>query len=560
MPDLIDSEFEAQESLLNYVADFDGGSIDIDLKTIRPLGVVELREVRASRDYEPGFFVQDTMPKEFAVGQEFAGFRVTLAQRSPDRRSLYLCFAALVKPTWSSDEALTTMESHLCILTWHPDPSDSNKHQSVLGVSCTDNRIKNRVLAILDPEEALTIADVGKLQRVIDSLPRMSVSNVGVRSTNGIQVGVAQYVNYSGRGVDRGLGAASMGLKALGHAMIQLSGDGRSINAGIAVEKGKYWELRHMGLVEYWEWVTALISKYWSPGDPIAQRLLPALARGSRLNEYPDVDVLFAEIDPLLVGDHWRFTETDTALGDVKVRAKLTGGRLQVWATDPAAAVEVYLGTYAPGSQTPEGVEACSVWRGGGYPVELADLFIDHPPTLWLLDGTTIRGAVVYERPRGSSLLNADFVEAWDWSGYEKTSEKGSKERNIPRSKSIHAKVEAHLLELYGDAHVELWHSIASDSAKSSLAHAPFQEVCQQGMKSRRRIIDGTLWSTLAERLPGAGAKTPPSCMSADHRSKRSEPSSVWNRWKAYPITPRTLPLQPAKSSWYNQDSAAARY
>lgn len=534
VPDLIDREIREHQAMHDFVADFTGQDSQIDLKTIRPLGVVELREQKSNSTYEPSFYLDARIPDSLAIGRELAGYRVVLSQRSQDRRSLYLCLSAQVKPTWSDDDALATVEHHLCVLTWHPDPSDGPRHRAVLAITSTDSRIRNQVLAIIDPDDNLTLADVGRLQEVMDTLPRKSVSNVGVRSTSGVESGVAQYVNYSGRGVDRGLGESTMGMKALGHAMVQLHGDGHSINAGIAVEKGKYWELRHMSLLEYWTWITTLVSKYWSPGDAMASRLLPALARGARLDTYPNVEVVHAEVDPELLREGWRVQATGTDLADLELRAVIEGGRLSIYSLDPANPPRILVGTFTVGAANPTNVEACEVWRGGGMAKQLIELFIDHPPTLWLLDGTTVRGSVIYARPRGSGLVNADFVSAWDWTDFDIQNENGTAKTRGGRSESIHAKVEQELLAVHtgststwvfcndgtseiadhivvqrrddNTAHIELWHSKASKGAKPSLRHDHFQELCAQGIKNRRWIIDAGLWSELAARLQGSSS------------------------------------------------------
>ena len=528
LPGLIDTHIEEIERVHEYADSFAGQSRDIELETIRPLGVVELREPRRSATFEPDFFSDGRIPLDLSVGTEIAGHRVAMARLSRDRRSLYLCFTAWATPKWSTDEKLNALQSHLCILTWHPDPSDV--HAPVLAISATDNRIKNRVLELIDETRSLTLVDVGKLQKVVDSLPRKSVSNVGVRSTSGLQTGVAQYVNYSGRGVDRGLGDATMGQKALGHAMLQITGDGVSINAGIAVEKGKYWELRHLTLVQYWEWITWLVSQYWDPRESQRQRLLPALARGATVTDFPIMDVLYAEMDPGILDGGWRLVDDERLLGDLWVEAEVSTERLLLRVVDRDSGELIWRGSQQPGSPTVYSDESLLVTRGGSGRSEVSEVLTACSPSLWFRDGSMIRGGVRYDRTRGSSLSGVDFVEAWDWAGIDITNETGLR-RGTP-STSIHGKVAAYLINKYRGVSrtwifsndgsreiadhivihlqhddtpiVELWHSKAASGELPGLSEKHFELLGQQGMKSRRWVVEGGLWTTLATRLDGA--------------------------------------------------------
>src|SRR5205807_1729411 len=91
--------------------------------------------------------------------------------------------------------------------------------------------------SILGLEGVARRAGPDRIGPYLDSLDRISVSSVGVRSTNAATRGRATYRNYLGRGVDRGLRTVDMARSALGHVMFQVSTSEGAANAGGAVEK-----------------------------------------------------------------------------------------------------------------------------------------------------------------------------------------------------------------------------------------------------------------------------------------------------------------------------------
>lgn len=89
------------------------------------------------------------------------------------------------------------------------------------------------------------LAGPERLGGYLDSLDRISVSSVGVRSTNAAMRGRATYRNFMGSGVDRGLRTVDLARSDLGHVVFQVNTNAGAANAGGAVEKSKLWLTRY---------------------------------------------------------------------------------------------------------------------------------------------------------------------------------------------------------------------------------------------------------------------------------------------------------------------------
>jgi hypothetical protein len=185
-------------------------------------------------------------------------------------------------------------------------PAGSSR-RALLLVNSSDGSIMPTVTEALDATiEHLRPADPERLQRAFDALPRLSASNVGVRNTYGGGRGSASYKVFAGSGVDRGMGEADTAQAAIGHAMAQV-GEGAgsaAYNTGFAVEKAKVWESGYVPLREYDGALMDFADRYWSSAE-IVGPLLPAVARGLRLDSFPEVPVAAIEMRPLLLASEW---------------------------------------------------------------------------------------------------------------------------------------------------------------------------------------------------------------------------------------------------------------
>jgi len=169
-------------------------------------------------------------------------------------------------PRWHTHAGLESSRFDLHVLTWVPPRLRGQS--GLLLVNSDNGDVRKFIFEVLETADAtLRGADPERLHGAFDLLPRVSVSNVGVRNTNvGGRRGSATYKTFAGSGVDRGMREVDTAQGAIGHAMAQVSqGPGKAAyNVGIAVEKAKMWESRSVPLMYYDDAMADFGARYWS--------------------------------------------------------------------------------------------------------------------------------------------------------------------------------------------------------------------------------------------------------------------------------------------------------
>jgi hypothetical protein len=384
----------------------------------------------------------------------------------------------------------------------------------------------------------------------LDSLERISVSSVGIRSTNAATRGRATYRNFMGGGVDRGLRAVDMARSALGHVMFQVSTADGAANAGGAVERSKLWLTRHGQLREFNEWIDATATLLWFPQQTTQGPLLPGMDRGHRLESWPDAGPLAAELYPGLYGIDLVLWEGASRLGsiedlDLYVNDDPTG-TLQDVASSPDGSLRI-IGVL----NDRENAQAVCVWdaaidtaghiaatrdvtvrRGYGEPESLARLLESQPPTIYFLNGTTTIGPVRYDSRTLTSAFDVSLLQAINWLGTDITAEtRSTVDAREGNQGSVHDRLADYLRDCprlgssrwiifndgpgeiadylvveelpTGEVLLGLWHAKASQGVTPGVRVKDFQEVVAQALRSRRQFPSTTLWTELGARLTG---------------------------------------------------------
>jgi hypothetical protein len=485
-------------------------------------------ECRAS-DWTPNFQkCLDELPLGARVR---GGHEVFYRSLTVDRTTLVLVTRRTESPRWHAHTGLESNRFDLHLLTWVPPRLRGQA--GLLLANSDDGSVRKQLFELLDTTEGrLRAADPERLHGAFDSLPRVSVSNVGVRNTNSGGRGTASYKTFAGSGVDRGLREVDTAQGAIGHAMAQVSqGQGlAAYNVGIAVEKAKMWESRLVPIRAYDDVMTSFGARYWSSSSA-ANPLLPDVTRGSVLNSLPDSEVAFTDWHPGLLGADWYVDDEALEYLDLQVRAgrDAFGVHLAIEVRrDPQDSAPMWIGRQdLSGEVASEKGQSFEAHRGFATARKLDDLLTEFPPTVYFTSGQTVVGSVLYERPRVNHSLSRLIASPMEWPNVDLEKELDSSAVAAGKV-SVHSYVRAHLiarpsrfdhrwvlhndgkgefsdlitleLNLAGDVWVELWHVKPGGGAKPSVRVTDIEVVGAQAAKSRRWFSDPDFFVEMSAR------------------------------------------------------------
>lgn len=464
---------------------------------------------------------------------------VFYASVTPDDRTLILVTTRKESPTWHDHTGLDSVRFDLHLYTWLPKPAETEGRNALWLTNSDVSDVSKFVLATLDADSAdMRAARPERLQDAFDALPRVSVSNVGVRNTYAGSRGTPSYRMYAGSGVDRGMREGDTAQGAIGHAMAQVGreGGGSAYNAGIAVEKAKFWESRSVPIRVYGDLLAEFADRYWSSA-PAGSPLLPDVARGRSLSVFPDSPVVLAELEPELLGDDWRLgadlleNAEIRVVGDSELEIEVAfsfmvdSGRTQTW-----SARQKLDGSVSPID------EDHTVRRGHSGEMSLADLLEAHPLTIYFADGQSVRGGTVYSRTGVNRSLARISQQSIPWVNTNIQKETAAAALRAGAGVSVQQAVRDHLLEkasrfqhrwllhndgggeladlvlleldLGGEVQGQFWHVKPSGKPKPSVRVTDLEVVVAQAIKSRRWFADPGVWREMEGRLNGT--KSPP--------------------------------------------------
>lgn len=527
LPGIIDDAVAAEAADKAFAKQLASSPAELSLESLRPLVRATVFEVHD--DWAPPF-IDGCVPAGLASGDAIRGARILYSTVTPENRTLLLVTQGTRSPRWNFDSGLDTPEYALHLITYLR-PTGASRRGLVL-VNSTDGTIMPTITEALSAtSEHLRPADPGRLQRAFDTLPRLSVSNIGVRNTYGGGRGSASYKTFAGSGVDRGMREADTAQAAIGHAMAQVGqGAGSAAyNTGIAVEKAKIWESRYVPLREYDGVLMDFADRYWSSAQIVAP-LLPAVARGVRFDNFPEARVAAIEMHHLILSSEWT-TLDGFPIGRLDLQHESTdasGEHLMFEAVRPDNGATVWCGHLDTQGNVVDGDSPVLVRRGHQAPRPLDDLLSAMPPTVYFLNGQIVSGATLYQPPDVQRDLTRWTPTFLDWSA---TNIEKESDRSTKAGASIHQTLRTHLttrtttarrrwviendgsgeiadlivLEIRGtdDVSLELWHAKPAGKANSSVRVTDMEVVAAQAIKSRRWLTDRGLWKEMADRYSG---------------------------------------------------------
>ncbi|MGU3500926.1 DEAD/DEAH box helicase [Mycobacterium sp. C31M] len=530
LPGIIDDDVAAEAADKAFASQLATSPAELSLESLRPLVRGTVSEIHD--DWTPAF-IDGGVPTGLQPGDELRGRQVLYSTVTPENRTLLLITQSVRSPRWNIDSGLDAPEYALHLITYLATSSASRR--PLLLVNSSDGTVLPKVVDVLDAtNEHLRPADPERLQRAFDVLPRLSVSNVGVRNTYGGGRGSATYKTFAGSGVDRGMREADTAQAAIGHAMAQV-GDGAgsaAYNTGFAVEKAKIWESRYVPLREYDGALMDFADRYWSSAEIVAP-LLPAVARGIRLDRFPEVPVAAIEMHPLLLASEWT-TEDGFPIGRLDLQHELGGTQsehLTFTAVRPDKGTTVWTGYLDTLGNVLDSDAPLLVRRGHQAPRLLSGLLSMNPPTIYFLNGQIVSGSTLYDPPAVQRDLTRWTPTYLDWGATNIEKETDRSAKAAASGESVHQTLRTHLstrsttarrrwviendgsgeiadlivLELHDNYEVvvELWHAKPAGGPNSSVRVVDMQIVVAQAIKSRRWLTDRGIWKEMADRYSG---------------------------------------------------------
>jgi hypothetical protein len=529
LPGVIDDQVQETVRDRQFSEQLASAPSQLSVESLRPSVRATVFEVRAD-DWIPAF-VSGVVPGGVERGALLRGQEVFYSTVTPGGQTLLLVTQTVQSPKWHADSGLDTHTYDLHLVTYLPARAPAER--PLLLVNFGDGGIRREVLDLLGASTAtLSAADPERLQAAFDALPRVSVSNVGVRNTYVGGRGQASYKMFAGSGVDRGMREADTAQGAIGHAMAQVSdGPGQgAYTSGVALGKSKIWESRWVPLRTYESTLASFADRYWRVGTA-TNPLLPAVARGARLAAFPDTLVAAIEVNPALLAAGWSIADLEVDRLDLRAnRVSDDKHRLELEAVDPRSGRPIWRGAIDVLGGVVDRGEALQVARGQAASRSFADLLASFPPTVYFADGhTTIAGTIYRSREvlRDLSRWRPTFLD-WTGTNIEKETDKSASAagagvsvqealRSHLRNLGSHARrrwilendgsgelADLIVLEI-GDGlevNLGLWHAKPAGGNPATRV-TDIQVVVAQAIKSRRWLTDGGVWEEMGARLEG---------------------------------------------------------
>lgn len=574
LPGIIDAYVQDDLANADYARSFGASSGVVDLAHIHPLRRATIREIDAALAWVPSFN-EGELAAELAPGERFAGQRVLYAGTNPENSTLLVVTGERARPRWNSGDELDSVEYDLHVVSFRRAPRADQP--DLLLVNSHRRAAQAGLLKLIGAEGISRPGEPGRIQGAFDSLERLSVSSVGVRSTYGAMQGAPSYRMFAGKAIESGLRDSDTAQGSLGHAMVQVRGEGGAFTAGVSTGKSKYWESRYTPLRHYEMFVTEFADRYWFPTVPPTGPLLPQISRGQTLVSWPTSPVLAVTIDYALVGSEWMidghgsvdFLDLYAGAGATALGAPTPGGGdrmpLAVVVETSSGQATIWTGEMDLLGQVNSTSDDLSVRRGHSAARSFADLLTERPPTVFFVDGAAVRGRELYAPTGPSWSIPRGLISEQTWVNVNIEAETKKKAAEKGAGSSIHEWLEEYLkaqplrgrqrwilcndgageiadyivLETLrsGQIAVDLWHAKAASGASVSVRVGDFQEVTAQAIKSRRWPTDRSLWSHLAARLQGS---EPPKAVLVDGHLRRLEVLlGTYPRWGRLALTRR---------------------
>ncbi len=235
------------------------------------------------------------LPSELHLGRVVSGARILMAAAVDDGSLAAFVTRRRGIPPWSEDLTLEEVEYGLSVVSYRPAPRTDLP--ALLFVDASDARIHQAVIDAIHLPTGTRPVGQDRLNGYLQSLPRISVSAIGMRNILAGTRGTT-YKTRAGTSTDTDLLFIETTQTALGHVMLQIRTGQGSTTVGAAFEKGKIWQRRYKPFVDYAAWISEAAELIWFPRTGGGTRLLPQIGRGRPLVAWPTAAPIAVEPNP----------------------------------------------------------------------------------------------------------------------------------------------------------------------------------------------------------------------------------------------------------------------
>ncbi|MEX0753947.1 MAG: DEAD/DEAH box helicase family protein [Actinomycetota bacterium] len=194
LPGVIDTDIQRERLDREFAERLPPSLTEVDPTHLQPTKRAFVYEVPA--DWDPPFLAE--LPTELEKGAPFVGGSVLYVGSDPDAGLLVVVIRYIERPKWSSDPALANVVYELHAVAHRKPPRVTLPGLVLLNLD--REGLRPTFERILGLEDVAQLAGPDRIGEYLDSLDRISVSSVGVRSTNAATRGRATYRNFNGEG------------------------------------------------------------------------------------------------------------------------------------------------------------------------------------------------------------------------------------------------------------------------------------------------------------------------------------------------------------------------
>ena len=220
LPGIVDAEVEAERESRAFVDALELREGELDPISLHPMPTPIVLEVRDLAWSPLG--ADDSLPLSLHAGESLAGARIMTALIADGGAMLVLVTRRRSVPKWSTDLSVESIEYGISVLSFRPAPRTDLP--SLLFVDASDGRIRKALLDEIGLPDDSRPVEPDRLDGYLQSLPRTSVSSIGMRNLLAGTRGTT-YRTRAGRSTDTDLQAADTAQASLGHVMMQIQTD-----------------------------------------------------------------------------------------------------------------------------------------------------------------------------------------------------------------------------------------------------------------------------------------------------------------------------------------------
>lgn len=398
------SEETIQEKIdfQEFVDGFQNPLTDILIKKIRPAMSTVIYKTEC----------KDWKPENFEIGirglDDFDRIEHTL---NIEKHTLVIVTAKKTPVDWAQSKDIFNWNWELFILFWDID-------QNLLFIHSSNNNGYYEKLAEAVTGKVKLIKDEGVF-RCFSGIKRLILYNVGLRQQRGKSIG---YIMRSGSDVKRGLTEVHTRQSTKSNIFGIGYEKGRKVTIGCSY-KGRIWAYRKENINSLIKWCgnvgSKIIDDTLNP-DKILDETLEVKILSQRPPkmpigiEWPEAIYLKPEKIFSFITDGKKIPLFQT---DIILVSPSENGDLKFKICSDETNIEFNL-MLSDSGYVFSTVENKSISiEQNGKPMSLADFFINEPPKIWFVDGSSLEGNRYIKLKIGPDPYQREKIQTWDWSG-----------------------------------------------------------------------------------------------------------------------------------------------